>query len=121
MKGTITKIDPLKNSRNKEGYIRVHFKMEDGSWAITDLVPSYRNYGRWKNLLRKGTDLSGLMMKSKMKVDADSFPVIFKGAGGGGRFVEQPDGSMMFFKETIVEQDEEKLEKGNLTQEKLLK
>ena len=75
MKGTITKIDQPKESRNKDVvFRRVYFKMEDGSWTKTDLCSSYRNWERWKNLLTVGILLEGLTLKDNVTVDADSFP-----------------------------------------------
>ena len=75
MNATISKIHPLKRSRNGNSFIRVEFQMEDGAWATTDLCPSYRNYNRWHSLLQVGRQLTGLSMRGKSKVDADSFVV----------------------------------------------
>lgn len=75
MKGEIIKIDQPKESRNKDvAFRRVYFKMEDGSWAKTDLCSSYRNWARWKDLLVIGNALENLIMKDKDTVNADSFP-----------------------------------------------
>jgi len=78
MKGTITQIDPLKISRTEGCYQRVYFQMEDGSWAKTDLCPTYRNFLRWKSKLKVGVTLVGLKMKSKITVDADSWPITYE-------------------------------------------
>ena len=73
MIGTIKKIDSLKQSRNKlQVFYRVYFEMQNIStvkkeWAKTDVVPQFRNYPRWKNLL-----------KDDVTVDADSFPSLIK-------------------------------------------
>lgn len=74
MIGEIIRIWSLKKSRNGNSYRRVEFKMEDNSWAKTDLCPGYRNYDRWKKYIKVGTVLSGLILKEKGCVDADSFP-----------------------------------------------
>lgn len=80
MIGQIYKIDQLKTSRNKgEVFYRVYFTMKgalDGHkfWAKTDIVPSFRNYSRWKGLLKVGNILSGLNMRKPDEVNADSNP-----------------------------------------------
>ena len=75
MTAKITKIDPLKMSRNgKVGYIRVYFELQDGGWAITDLVPTFRNFKRWQGLLSRGpgATIDGVRLIGPAKVDADS-------------------------------------------------
>lgn len=77
MKAKITKIDPLKSSRAEKAYMRIYFTLEDGSWAKTDVVPSYRNYKNWKfpiELFNKGEEvfIDGIHMRAKQEVDADS-------------------------------------------------
>lgn len=80
MKGKIYKIDTLKTSRNKgEVFKRVYFEMYgalDGHkfWAKTDIVPSFKNYGRWRDLLKVGNTLDGLSMRKPDEVNADSRP-----------------------------------------------
>jgi hypothetical protein len=75
MTAKITKIHPLKIGRTGvASYIRVEFLTESGGWAKTDLVPTFRNYPRWKPLLDIGNTLSGLRMKAKFEIDADSIP-----------------------------------------------
>ena len=89
MIGEIIKILPFKKSRNEdETYLRVEFKMEDGKWAKTDLVPSFRNYWRWKRVLRVGNVVRNLKMRDKITVDADSFPQLVVGSlvGSGSKF-----------------------------------
>jgi len=81
MTGKIFRIDNLKSSRNKnQNFQRVHFTVlkTDGTteYYHTDLVPSFRNYGRWRAFLRVGFVLSGLEKKSDGKINADSFPVM---------------------------------------------
>lgn len=79
MIGEIIKILPFKKSRNEGVYLRVEFKLKDGKWAKTDLVPGFRNYRRWKNLLKIGNWLSNLHLKDSQTVDADSFPHLLEG------------------------------------------
>ena len=74
MKGTIRKIHPLKNSRNGNAFLRVEFKLENGTWAKTDLCPNFRNYSRWENLLKVGNILSNLTQRSNKEINADSYP-----------------------------------------------
>lgn len=75
--GTITRID-LKKMGNGAEFKRLCFEMDDGSWAKTDLCPTYRNWPRWRDLLAIGNELGELMMKDKSTVDADSHPVLIK-------------------------------------------
>jgi len=117
-KGTIIKILPKHFSRNGGQYTRVFFRLEDGFTATTDLVDSYRNVARWKNLLRVGIDLDGLILKGKNKVNADSFPREIK-AGVRQEYKQMPDGSMAII-EVMFEEPKplEELEKP-LIQDKL--
>jgi hypothetical protein len=81
MKAMITKIQEGKMSRNQDQiYYRVHLRLEDGSHAMTDIVKAYRNYQWWKPALEAGvgTWITGLFMKWKGKVDADSRVSIIK-------------------------------------------
>ena len=98
MRGTISRILPLKRSRNGNSYIRVSFKMEDGSFAETNLCPDFRNFGRWRDLLVVGKDLSGLVLKKFHEVDADSYPNVYRPDVIGG-WVEHQDGTMEFIKQ----------------------
>lgn len=75
----ITKIDEMKLSHNEgEAFRRVYFRVKEkmdskeSIWAKTDLVPTFRNYGKWKDILKVGNILSGIKMKTKDAVDADS-------------------------------------------------
>lgn len=75
MTGKIVKIDPIKMSRNNDvAFRRVYFELQDGSWAATDLVSTFRNYARWKPIVEAGvgTIIDGLRLKGKDKIDADS-------------------------------------------------
>ena len=80
MKGKITKIDVTKQSRNRDvSYARVYFKLENGKFAKTDLVSSYRNYSRWRSFLKVGVELGNLVLKETngvTTVDADSSPIL---------------------------------------------
>lgn len=76
MWGEIIKIDKVKKSKNtKEKFIRVYFKLANQKFAKMDLVPSFRNFARWKMFLRVGTFIDELRFKDEETVDADSFPV----------------------------------------------
>lgn len=102
MTGQIYKIDQLKVSRNKgEVFYRVYFNMKgamDGHyfWAKTDIVPHFRNYSRWKDILQIGNIITGLKMRRTDEVDADSTPKLL----GNKAVVKNP--------ENEVEQPEEK-------------
>ena len=89
-KATITKIDPLKTSRTEKSYIRIYFKLEDGSFAKTDIVPSYRNYNRWKWAIKKGvgTNLGNLVLRKEGEIDADSYPAYLDFKPNADRVVE---------------------------------
>ena len=77
MNGTITKIHQPKESKNgKYIFIRVEFRLEDGTWAKTDLCPTFHNYKHWKNFLTVGTELGELKMKAPGEVNADSHPYL---------------------------------------------
>ena len=81
MIGKITKIDVMKSSHNQnQTFQRVHFSLQIQSgvteYAHTDLVPSFRNYARWKSFLRVGTVLGGLDQLKSGKIDADSRVVL---------------------------------------------
>lgn len=78
MRGRITKIDLIKKSYTGD-YQRVYFQLENGAFAKTDLVSSFRNYSRWKPFLKVGIVLGNLNIKEKGKVttvNADSYPMI---------------------------------------------
>ena len=78
----------MKASRNGGAFLRVYFQMKEKNlklevgepvpkkyfWAKTDLVPGYRNYKRWEELLKVGNVLKNLQLKTENTVNADSFP-----------------------------------------------
>lgn len=81
----ISRIDDMKASRNAgNAFKRVYFQVKDEEkstpekkvyfWAKTDLVPTFRNYSRWKDFLRVGNVLANLYLKKDNTIDADSFP-----------------------------------------------
>lgn len=75
MKATLQKIDQFKVSRNGDvGYYRLKFVLEDGTFAMTDIVPTFRNYANWKNIIHIGVGvvITGFFMKGPQKIDADS-------------------------------------------------
>jgi len=73
---TITKIDPLKASRNGvNSYIRVYLQEKEGGFYWTDLCPDYRNYANWKPHLQVGNILGNLRLRDDKSVNADSYPV----------------------------------------------
>jgi len=82
MRGRVTQVMDVKPARGAgvkhyaRKFIRVTFKLEDGSWAKTDVCPEFRNYRYWKPILRAGVDtvLVGLNYrdKSKSEINADS-------------------------------------------------
>ena len=81
MTGIVTKIDPPKeNSWHSGVFIRVYFKIDDGTWAQTDVVPGFRNYAYWKSIIEAGPDtrVTHLTYKSRAKIDADCKPQITK-------------------------------------------
>lgn len=85
----ITKIDSKKNSRNHEQtFVRVYFRImtPQGNpsklWAKTDLVDTFRNFTRWRPLLKVDNLLGGLRLKDGHSdtVDADSEVYLIKAA-----------------------------------------
>lgn len=88
--GRIKEVDQMKSSRNGGAFLRVYFQMKVPDsmldlkvgepvpkkyfWAKTDLVPTYRNFNRWKDLLKSGNVLDNLFLKTENTVDADCFP-----------------------------------------------
>ena len=82
MKAILLKVHPVKSNINGNSFRRIEFTMDDGSWAKTDVCPNFRNYARWKPIIKAdlGTHLRGLRLKTKGTVDADSFPGIISRA-----------------------------------------
>jgi hypothetical protein len=79
MKGKIFRIDNCKSSRNEgELYTRVHFEIDGPTvrYAHTDIVPTYKNYKNWEDLLEKGNVLGNLTEWKEGKINADSRPVL---------------------------------------------
>lgn len=108
MRGTISRIDPLKYSRNGGSYIRIHFRLDGGVWAKTDIVPGYRNYERWKDLMVIGLDIDGLELKTKGEINADSYPEKFKPRPKDDdlEWKQMPDGTMALVKKPIIKKVE---------------
>jgi hypothetical protein len=77
-KATITKIDQGKYSRTENIYYRIRFRLETGEFAMTDVVPTYRNFGYWEPVIKAGpgTTIGGVFLKDgfnkPLKVNADS-------------------------------------------------
>ena len=81
MKGEITKISENKSSYNNDVmFKRVQFRLEDGSWAKTDLVTTFRNFERWRGILERGVgaQLDGLEFKNgnAKTINADCSPIL---------------------------------------------
>jgi hypothetical protein len=77
MTAKLKRMDQPKYSRNgKVCFQRLYFELEDGSWAATDLVPSYRNYKWWEPVIKSGigTEIGGVFLKDNYpnKINADS-------------------------------------------------
>ena len=82
-RGVITKVHNIRRARGRginnfaSKFIRITFKMEDGSWAKTDICPEYRNYIKWKAIIKAGvgTVVKGLQFRIGKEINADS-PVV---------------------------------------------
>lgn len=59
-------------------YHRIRFETDDGRCVFTDLVPTFRNFARWKPHLEIGAHLGNLRLLKANKIDADSHPVRIK-------------------------------------------
>jgi hypothetical protein len=122
MRGEITLIHPIKFGRNKEPFIRVEFKMEDGSWAKTDLCLNYRNFEHWKWLLKVGRQLKDLEYTEKNgapvkgEINADCFPDIFQ-AKRSGHWEQLANGNMAWIEDSIQIRP---IKKSGVIQPKLL-
>ena len=84
IRARITKIDKLKMSRNNDvAFQRISFILENGSFAMTDVVSTYRNYRFWKPVIESGvgTYIGGVNLKRPNKVDADSQVYILQKPG----------------------------------------
>ena len=77
MWGEIIKIDKAKKSKHPgDEFVRVYFKLENKKFAKMDLVSTFRNFARWKGLLRVGNFIDNLRLRDEKTVDADSFPAL---------------------------------------------
>jgi len=77
MRATIIKVHPARyGARYHAMFMRVEFALENGDWAHTDLVPTYRNYAQWSPV-EVGATYEGVRLfeGQASKVDADS-PVV---------------------------------------------
>ena len=91
MKAKITKVNKPRFSRNGDVfYQRVHFQLQDGRFAMTDLVSSFRNFAWWKPIIESGpgtildkVDLKDESYGKPFKVDADSRVEIIQPTLGG--------------------------------------
>ena len=84
MKARIKAIDELVMSRNNDvSFQRIHFVLESGVFAMTDVVKTYRNYRYWEPVIKSGvgTYIGGVNIKSPGKVDADSAVYIIQRPG----------------------------------------
>ena len=80
MIGEIIKIDaPKIDSDGGSYYRRVYLKLDDGSWAKTDIVAGFRNEGRWDRVMRVGNKLFDLQKKDEDTIDADSWVKLLEG------------------------------------------
>ena len=72
MRGRVTKVMDVRPARGRgvkghaRKYIRLTFKLDDGSWAKTDVCPEFRNYRTWKPILRAGVDTVLVGLKYRM-------------------------------------------------------
>lgn len=83
MRAKLVKIDPPKSSRNGDvQFQRLHFQLQDGSYAMTDVVSTFRNYAWWQPVIEAGigTWIDGVELKGKQKIDADSWISIYQAA-----------------------------------------
>jgi hypothetical protein len=73
MVGEIIEIQHRRKSINGNKFIVVIIRCEDGRARMTHICPDYRNYARWKPLLKVGKILEGLVLKDSGTINADSF------------------------------------------------
>jgi hypothetical protein len=81
MNAIVTKIDQLKMSRNGDAvFRRIYFRLEDGSWAVTDVVSSFRNFKYWRPVIEAGvgSSIGGVELLAQGKVNADSKVYVIK-------------------------------------------
>lgn len=79
MKAKLKKMDHPRFSRNGDSFFqRIYFMLDDGRFAITDLVSSYRNFKWWEPVIKAGigTTIGGVFLKDDHKgfarINADS-------------------------------------------------
>ena len=81
MLAKLTKIhDPQRSYNGDVSFVRIDLKLADGSFAQTDLVKSYRNYARWRPIIKSGVGIwiDGISLISPNKVNADSKVKIYQ-------------------------------------------
>lgn len=87
-----------KTSFHGGSYTRITFKNEKGEWYRTDLVPTYRNYSQWKEVLKLGKGdmirISDEAIKGEL-VDADYEPAVVKRKALQGSLVEDKQLSLL--------------------------
>ena len=71
MKAKIVKIRPFTSHHGGLCYL-VCFKADNGKVYRTYIAPKNRNYKNWKNLLKEGITLQGLIIIKNSLIDADS-------------------------------------------------
>ncbi len=69
------------SKRNKKwgAYLRVQFVgLDKPGFYQTDVVPTFRNYKRWKDILGIGNVITGLVVmdEKKKKITADCHPIL---------------------------------------------
>jgi hypothetical protein len=78
LKATVIKLEECKYSRTENVYYRIKLRLETGEFAMTDAVPTYRNFHYWKPVIAAGvgTTIAGVYLKEgnwkPLKVNADS-------------------------------------------------
>lgn len=82
MKAQITGVKEQISYHTKKPVFAVFFKADDGKSYRTWLDPLNGNFKRWKDLLKVGKVLDGLVVKYKNLIDADSFPKEVKDESG---------------------------------------
>ena len=66
------KIKKIIPKRSSVPYFRVQMKdVDTGEFYQTDIVPSFRNFSKWRGKLEEGNVLDGMRLKSPGKIDAD--------------------------------------------------
>lgn len=94
MEFEIIKVHNFKKSQTKGTYLMVEMSdIKNKKWYRTYLVPSYRNYNRWKRVAKIGNivRIKNLEMKRDNIISADSIPELANGklAGAGQKLTLQ--------------------------------